>query len=118
MIAQAAKKHGIFYGWIIVACAFLLVFVSVGLFVNCWSIFTIPVCESLGISRQSYSNFVTFTLLGQMSSAIFLPRLISRFGERRCMRTACATIPRVPPMELIKNGGMKNHATALLPKIK
>ena len=93
MIAQAAKKHGIFYGWIIVACAFLLVFVSVGLFVNCWSIFTIPVCESLGISRQSYSNFVTFTLLGQMSSAIFLPRLISRFGERRCMRTACVLLP-------------------------
>jgi hypothetical protein len=25
---------------------------------------------------------------------------------------------RLPPIELIKNGGIKNHATALLPKIK
>ncbi len=93
MIAQAAKRHGIFYGWIIAVCSFLLVFVSVGLFVNCWSLFTIPVCESLDISRQKYSNFITFTLFGQMASAIYLPKLIGRFGERRCMRIASVMLP-------------------------
>jgi len=104
MIAQAAKRHGIFYGWIITVCAFLLVFVSVGLFVICWSIFTIPVCESLGISRQKYSNFITFTLFGQMTAAIYLPKLISRFGERRCMKAASVLLPcAVVCLSFVKN---------------
>ena len=93
MFANLARKHGIFYGWIITVCAFLLVIVSVGLGVNCWGIFTIPVCDSLNISRQAFSFFITAVMLGQMCGSLTLTKLINRFGERGSMRMAAVILP-------------------------
>ena len=93
MLAAFARRHNIFYGWIITACAFLLVIVSVGLGVNCWGIFTIPVCDSLNISRQTFSFFITAVMFGQMTGSLSLTRMISRFGERGSMRIAAIVLP-------------------------
>ena len=93
MLADTARRHGIFYGWIITACAFLLVIVSVGLGVNCWGIFTIPVCDSLDISRQTFSSFITAVMLGQMCGSLTMTKMISRFGERGSMRIAAVVLP-------------------------
>ncbi len=104
MFANAAKRHGIFYGWIIAVCAFLLVIVSVGIGVNCWGIYTIPICDSLNISRQTFSSFITAVMLGQMCSSLTMTRMINRFGERGSMRIAAVVMPlAIASLSIVQN---------------
>ena len=93
MFADFARRHGIFYGWVIVACAFMSIFVSVGICVNCWGIFTIPVCDTLGITRQDFSSFVSSIMFGQMIVAFLMPKMIDTFTERGCMRISAVVLP-------------------------
>lgn len=68
------------YRWIIVACSFLIVAVTIGLGYNCWSIFTIPVCEDLELTRQQFSGLFTALLAGQMLGSLCVDTLISKLG--------------------------------------
>lgn len=88
-----AKKFSFFYGWIVVGCCFLLCFVSVGIAYNCWSVFTIPICEAISISREQFARLYTFILFGQMATSFLLSAMIHRFGERTLMRASAVLLP-------------------------
>ena len=104
MLAAFARRHNIFYGWIITACAFLLAMISVGIGANCWGIYTIPVCESLNISRQTFSYFLTAVMLGQTFGSLAMSKIIDRLGERGTMRLAAVALPlSIASLCIVKN---------------
>ena len=54
-MSLSEKKQGIFYGWILVACGVLVMAMTHGVVINCFSLFIIPVTDSLQVSRESFS---------------------------------------------------------------
>lgn len=90
-----AKKVPFFYGWVIAMCCFLLSFVTVGIAYNCWSLFTIPICKAIAITREQFSYIYTFILLGQMIVSFSLSNAIKHFGELRLMRISAVMLPLV-----------------------
>jgi len=83
----------IFYGWIIVALSCLLLFAVIGVGHNCWSIFTIPMCEDLGMTRQQFSNFFTVMMCSEITALLTINKLFTKFGQLNIMRIAAFCLP-------------------------
>lgn len=65
------NKKGIFYGWWIVVACTLIMGTFFTLLLSCLSLFTVPVCEDLGISRSAFSTFSTIlSVMGMILSPI------------------------------------------------
>lgn len=65
------NKKGIFYGWWIVAACTLIMGTFFTLLLSCLSLFTVPICEDLGISRSAFSTFSTIlSVMGMILSPI------------------------------------------------
>ena len=65
------NKKGIFYGWWIVVACTLIMGTFITLLLSCLSLFTVPICEDLGISRSAFSTFSTIlSVMGMILSPI------------------------------------------------
>lgn len=65
------NKKGIFYGWWIVVACTLIMGTFFTLLLSCLSLFTVPICEDLGISRSAFSTFSTIlSVMGMILSPI------------------------------------------------
>lgn len=65
------NKKGIFYGWWIVVACTLIIGTFFTLLLSCLSLFTVPICEDLGISRSAFSTFSTIlSVMGMILSPI------------------------------------------------
>lgn len=65
------NKKGIFYGWWIVVACTLIMGTFFTLLLSCLSLFTVPVCEDLGISRSAFSTFSTIlSVMGMILSPV------------------------------------------------
>ena len=65
------NKKRIFYGWWIVAACTLIMGTFFTLLLSCLSLFTVPICEDLGISRSAFSTFSTIlSVMGMILSPI------------------------------------------------
>lgn len=63
------NKKGIFYGWWIVVACTLIMGTFFTLLLSCLSLFTVPICEDLGISRSAFSTFSTIlSVMGMILS--------------------------------------------------
>jgi len=74
-----------FYGWVIVVAGVLSLAVAMGMFFSTNSVFVIPVCESLGVSRSQYTMHRTIMTL---TSACLLPyygRLMRSIGPKKIL---------------------------------
>lgn len=76
MLKKLFAKLGIFYGWFMVLTGIIIMGVAYGTVFNCFSLFTIPVSEGMGYSRQSFATnltiiFICFTLISIFSGKIF-----------------------------------------------
>lgn len=87
------KRSFRFYSTNLVICCFLLIIVSSGVGYNCWSVFTIPVCEDMSITRQQFSGLFTAILLGNMCSSWRGAKIIARFGLVNVMRAGAVLLP-------------------------
>lgn len=74
------KSH---YHWLIAAVVFLETIVLGGL-INCYGIFTSPICEDLGVSRGSYAIATMPYTLASFFSTMFTGFLLQRFGYKKC----------------------------------
>ena len=82
-------EHGskkLFYGWIIVGAGFLVMAVSMGIVTNCASLFTKPLCDDLGLSRQGAGWIITITYAGQMVTSLLSGKIFSTFDVRFVMK--------------------------------
>ncbi len=65
------NKKGIFYGWWIVVVCTLIMGTFFTLLLSCLSLFTVPICEDLGISRSAFSTFSTIlSVMGMILSPV------------------------------------------------
>ena len=65
------NKKGIFYGWGVVVACTLIMGTFFTLLLSCLSLFTVPICEDLGISRSAFSTFSTIlSVMGMILSPI------------------------------------------------
>ena len=71
-----------FYGWVIVAAAFLDSFSSGGMQAFTFGVFIKPMSESLGWSRAAMTGALTLYAYAGAATAPLLGRLVDRYGPR------------------------------------
>ncbi|NLK02493.1 MAG: MFS transporter [Clostridiaceae bacterium] len=86
------RKKG-FNKWVIVVSCFFVMALTVGIIYNVFTIFTIPVTEGLGISRQSFSLAQTLILVTTIFVNLIISRLIDRYGLIRLFRIFAILTP-------------------------
>jgi MFS transporter, OFA family, oxalate/formate antiporter len=79
------EKRPIFYGWWIVLCGFLLLFLYAGAGFYSFSIFIHPLETDFGWSRSQISLAMTIYLVVNGIMAPFIGYMTERFGPRRIM---------------------------------
>lgn len=82
------KNKKIFYGWIIVAAACLIMGTTTGIVTNCNSLFIRPIAEDLGVSRQAVSTMVSLQNFGMMFTAFLAGRIFTEDNIVKVMRAA------------------------------
>lgn len=83
-----ARKIPFFYGWIIVAAAFLSTFVGGGLQSFTFSVFLEPMSESLGWSRTVLTGALALRIVTAASLAPIFGTVVDRYGPRLLMFAA------------------------------
>ena len=79
-------KPKIFYGWIIMACSFLLMAVSLGLINNTMNQFIVPFCDAFGVTRAKASLITSFASIGHMVSMPLVGDLLRKYNPKRLIR--------------------------------
>lgn len=89
------KKHGLHYGWIIVAVEFILTGICVGTLINCMGVFVKPVSESLGIERSKFTLVITISSLVSTAFYPFWGSYMKTGSIRRSYIISAVVIPLV-----------------------
>lgn len=76
---NSSKIH---YGYVIVLCCFLIMFVIVGLIMSCAGIFYKPVSEELGIDIGKFGLYMSLNFLFSTLTLSFAGRLMERYSAR------------------------------------
>ncbi|MFL0365121.1 MFS transporter [Pseudobacillus sp. 179-B 2D1 NHS] len=76
------KKGGIFYGWWIVAAAFLIMTFIYAPIANLVSLFTLPVTKELGFSSSQFMLYFTIMSLAAMATGPFAGKLMKKMDVR------------------------------------
>ncbi len=82
----AREKKPVFHGWFIIACCCVIIMIDYGVGYNILSAFTIPICESTGISRQQYGIMYTMMTVGQIFTAINASKIMKKIGVLNMIR--------------------------------
>lgn len=72
----------LYYGYAIVLCQFLIMFVIVGLVMSCAGIFYRPVSEDLGIDIGKFGLYMSFNFLFSTLTLSFAGKLMERYSAR------------------------------------
>jgi MFS family permease len=86
----AGKKK--FHGWVVAAACFLMMFTIGGLINMTFSLYTIPVTKSLGVSRTAFTFCVSLRSIVLCVFSLFYSLLAARFGIRKLMAAGCALV--------------------------
>ena len=73
------------YAWWIVFAGFMLMFSTIGILVNCNSVFFKPIIENMGFSRASFSLTFTIISLAAMIAAPFMGKFLTKYNARLLM---------------------------------
>jgi len=79
--AQGLTNRKIFWGWYVVAGAFIITGINYGAR-YCFGVFLKPMCEDLGWSRSVVSTAISLAILTYGIGSIFSGRLLDRFAPR------------------------------------
>ena len=80
------------YAWVICGACLVLLFCTLGLPFNVFSVFLPFLIEANGLSKMQGSFTVTFVTLMSFLGLTFVGKLIDRFGIRKCMAIAFASL--------------------------
>ncbi len=79
------NKSGIFYGWFIVAIAFIANFLSVGTGFYAFNAFMEPLCDTRGWTRTDVNLALTIGMAFMLLGQIIFGTLVMRVGARKLM---------------------------------
>ncbi len=80
------------YKWVIAALCFLIVFITLGFYSSPRSLYIVPVCDALGISRSAYSLSDTFRYIATSITNIFFGAIIGRYGSKKLILVGFASL--------------------------
>ena len=84
---NSSKIH---YGYVIVLCCFLIMFVIVGLIMSCAGIFYKPVSEELGIDIGKFGLYMSLNFLFSTLTLSFAGRMMERYSARIILSVSSA----------------------------
>lgn len=84
---NSSKIH---YGYVIVLCCFLIMFVIVGLIMSCAGIFYKPVSEELGVDIGKFGLYMSLNFLFSTLTLSFAGRLMERYSARIILSVSSA----------------------------
>lgn len=79
LLISSNKVH---YGYVIVLCCFLIMFVIVGLIMSCAGIFYKPVSEDLGIDIGKFGLYMSLNFLFSTLTLSFAGKLMEKYSAR------------------------------------
>lgn len=83
--ARVPKKK-MFYGWVIVITSMIIMMIALGLVGNCNSLYIVPICDDLGITRSEGAFLNTVSSIGGMLMSAFSAKLYSKVSVRRTVQ--------------------------------
>ncbi len=86
------NNKNIYYGWIIVAAAFIIMATGWASVYNSSSLFIKPISNDLGFSRSEISATMTIRAACQMAVSLFAGKIFRKFDIKKLMRFASITL--------------------------
>ena len=78
-----------YYGWLMLFCGFMSMFICYVIKVNCFGLFYAPVCEELNISRTVFTQLNTFMTVAMMISSLFIGKIYKKFPIKFVLTGCC-----------------------------
>ena len=83
-----------YYGWVMLLCGFMSMFICYVIKVNCQSLFYNPICEELGVTRTAYIQTNTIMTVTMLIGSMFIGKLYKKFPIKFVL-TACVVLTSV-----------------------
>lgn len=68
-----------YYGWVMLFCGFMVMFICYVIKANCTSLFYTPICEELGVTRTVYTQTNTVLTICMLIGSAFIGKIYKRF---------------------------------------
>lgn len=81
-LANRDKPEKLHYGYVIVFCCTLVMFINVGMVLSCAGIFFGPVSKSLGVPVGNVGMFLSFNFIFSAITLAFAGKMMEKFGAR------------------------------------
>lgn len=76
------KKEGIFYGWWIVLCCFLIMSIIYAPIINLISLYAKPVSTDLGVKMPEYTYYFTIMSITSLVALPFVGQMLKKFNNK------------------------------------
>lgn len=80
-----------YYGWVMLLCGFMSMFICYVIKVNCSSLFYGPVCEDLGVSRTAFTQMNTIMTVSMLICSAFIGKIYKKFPMKYVL-TGCVSL--------------------------
>lgn len=91
------KKNNLFfvngrfyYGWVMLFCGFMSMFICYVIKVNCFGLFYTPVMAELNVNRVDFTQLNTFMTVAMMLTSLFIGKIYKRFKIKYVLSICCA----------------------------
>lgn len=88
---KKCQTTGLHYGYVIVVCCFLIMFVIVGLVMSCAGIFYKPISSELGVDVGNFGLYMSLNFLFSTLTLSFAGKMMERYSARKIL-SICAAI--------------------------
>jgi len=85
MATSAKPARRVYYGWIMVAICMFTLMLTVGMTMNAFGLYVLPVSEAYGLSRASVNTGMILMNAGAAVSALLVGQLLDRYPVRLIM---------------------------------
>ena len=83
-----------YYGWVMLFCGFMSMFICYVIKVNCSSLFYGPVCEDFGVSRTAFTQMNTFMTVVMLICSAFIGKIYKKYPMKFVL-TACVGLAAI-----------------------
>lgn len=83
-----------YYGWVMLVCAFMPMFICYVIKVNCAPLFMTPLTEELGISRTAYTQTNTIMTIAMMIASLFIGKFYKKIPVKFAL-TGCVALTSI-----------------------
>ncbi|MDB7818158.1 MFS transporter [Intestinimonas butyriciproducens] len=80
-----------YYGWIMLFCGFMTMFICYVIKANCTSLFYTPICEELGVTRTAYTQTNTILTVCMLIGSAFIGKVYKKFQVKYVL-SACVAL--------------------------